>query len=179
MAVDTLPDQSVLLETFSYDPETGELRWLERPATHYSSPEQCKRANAQFAGTIAGHAEPRRYVFVRCHGRNQYAHRIIFKMMTGRSPCEIDHLNRRKGDNRWVNLREATSSQNKSNRMRPIKSRSGTKGVSPHPNTKKFRARIKLAGKEKHLGLFATIEEAHAAYCAAARLLHGCFWNPG
>lgn len=179
MAVDTLPDQAVLLEMFSYDPSTGELRWRERPASHYSSPLQCRRANAQFAGTVAGHTEPGRYVFVRCQGRNQYVHRVIFKMMTGKAPVEIDHLNRKKADNRWLNLREATPSQNKSNRMRPVRSSTGLKGVSTHPNTNKFRARIKLAGKEVHLGLFETVEEAHAAYCVAAQRLHGEFWSPG
>lgn len=39
-------------------------------------------------------------------------------------------------------------------------------------NTKKFRATINMSGKEKHLRLFETAEEASEAYLAAKRIHH-------
>jgi HNH endonuclease len=43
---------------------------------------------------------------------------------------------------------------------------SGMRGVSPHKD--KYRAQIYVGGKARHLGVFATKEEAYAAYCKAA-----------
>lgn len=48
-------------------------------------------------------------------------------------------------------------------------------GVAWSKSSRKFRARIWSAGKEVHLGVFNTPEQAHEAYLAAKRRLHaGC-----
>jgi hypothetical protein len=91
----------------------------------------------------------------------------------------IDHKNLDKLDNRRINLRFATQSQNKFNRTK-LKSASGLKkGVSFFKAKgflqKPFVAVIKANGKKHWLGYFETEESAHAAYCFAAKLLHGEF----
>lgn len=78
-------------------------------------------------------------------------------------------------DNRRANLRLATKSQNQMNRRIQRNNTSGFKGVHLFKRTGKFRAYIMVQGKEKHLGYFATAEEAHVAYVKAAVEIHGEF----
>ncbi len=46
---------------------------------------------------------------------------------------------------------------------------SGYKGVSYHKKSQKWQAAIQVDGRKKHLGVFATAEDAGRAYDAAAR----------
>jgi len=85
----------------------------------------------------------------------------------------VDHSNGNPLDNRRANLRICTYSNNNRNRRSKRGSALGVKGVSKSGS--KFRAQIYLGGKNHHLGLFATTEEAHAAYANAARLHFGEF----
>ena len=84
---------------------------------------------------------------------------------------EIDHINRNTLDNRRVNLRFATRSQNSANRA----ANRGRKFKGVHPQGKKFRALVMKDGISHNLGLFETAEEAARAYDYGARLLHGEF----
>lgn len=113
-------------------------------------------------------------------GRQFVAHRLIWLMAYGKEPTfSIDHINGKRDDNRLCNLREATDSQNCANRSLSVVNRSGFKGVSWKTLNKKWVAQIQARGKKRHLGLFDTKEEAHAAYVQAATTLHGEFANFG
>jgi len=59
------------------------------------------------------------------------------------------------------------------NSQRRLRNKSGFKGVCRYRNEERFTAQIKVGGKHRHLGYFATAEEAHAAYCAAAQKYFG------
>ena len=61
---------------------------------------------------------------------------------------EIDHHDLNKLNNRRGNLRSATRSQNKGNCGKPITNKSGFKGVSEDKARGKWRARLKLNGRE-------------------------------
>src|ERR1051326_8239763 len=87
----------------------------------------------------------------------------------------IDHRDGDRTNNRWDNLRRATSSQNNANRCRPRNNTSGYKGVFFCRKSRKWRACVCKNGKTKHLGGFLTPQEAHNAYVVAARKLHGEF----
>ena len=101
--------------------------------------------------------------------KRYYAHRVIWRPINGKWPeAEIDHVNGDKDDNRRLNLRAATSSQNKANRRAK---HGGLKGVGKHRG--RWVADVGQRGNRRRLGSFATEEEAHAAYAAAARELHG------
>ncbi len=86
----------------------------------------------------------------------------------------VDHINGDKGDNRIANLRLATDSENSCHRPKKSDNISGCKGVYQRENGK-YRAVITSKKQRISLGTFNTKEEAYAAYCEAARRLHGKF----
>ncbi len=110
--------------------------------------------------------------------RRYSAHRLAWLYMTGEWPTnEVDHIDGDATNNRWNNLREANSGQNKQNQRRPRKdNKCGFLGVYRHcvdaSGNIRWRARIQLDGKTTHLGLFPSPESAHEAYVKAKRILH-------
>lgn len=87
---------------------------------------------------------------------------------------QVDHRNGQTLHNFKGNLRIATSSQQNQNR-RGFKSESGLKGVYRDGSRKKWMVTINFQGRRLHLGRFDTAEDGHAAYCKAAKALHGDF----
>lgn len=154
-----------LRELLRYDPETGYFfRLLTRPG---SAP----------AGSIAGSINGLGYRKIAIDGKTYSAGRLVWFYVTGEWPeGHVDHRDRDKDNNRFVNLRDATRAQNRANSRRSAVS--GLKGAYPGPRGR-WRAAITTGGKTRHLGAFTTAEEAHQAYLAAARDAHGQFANPG
>lgn len=156
---------------FSYNPETGILV------------RKIKTSNRTPVGTIAGSRKEnhkgkpysRNYLQTRVLGKIQYVHRIIYVMMTGENVPfgkEIDHINGDGTDNRWVNLRLATKSQNMGNRTSNRKRiRDLPKGVNYHKRDRLYGA--KLAGR--NLGYFKKIEDAKRAYDEYSEQYYGEF----
>jgi hypothetical protein len=94
-----------------------------------------------------------------------YMHRDLLGLVPG-DGLQADHINGDKLDNRRANLRVCTNAQNGQNlHNRPYR---GTSWDAP---TNRWRARAKLNGKQHHLGLFVTREEA-AAVAATFRREH-------
>jgi hypothetical protein len=181
MAARILPPQEYLRECLDYDPKTGVLIWKRRPIEHFKSVATYRSWNKQFPGVITGCPTNYGRVLTVCLDRVLYgAHRLIWCLITGnQSPEHIDHKDRNPQHNAWNNLREATRSQNMANSKQQSNNTVGWKGVKISRNGK-FEARITSNSTTyHHLGTFDTPEEAHAAYCKAARELHGEFWNPG
>jgi hypothetical protein len=84
---------------------------------------------------------------------------------------EIDHVNRDSLDNRIANLRDVSQSENARNRPQQANSTSGVKGVYWHKASQRWQAQIAVNGKQIHLGLFDTLDEAaRARFIAEARL---------
>jgi HNH endonuclease/AP2 domain len=147
-------------EVLNYDRETGVCTW--RVATG-------RRAKT---GAIAGSLRPDGYIEIGIDAKRYLIHRVIYLRETGEwPPAEIDHVDLDRSNNRWTNLRPADSFQNKANKPRHKNNKCGFKGVWWH-NFKSGRgswyAMIRIDGKGYYLGSFATAEEAHAAYLAAA-----------
>ena len=97
-------------------------------------------------------------------------HRVVLGTPDG---LDTDHINERKLDNRRENLRVATRSQNKANRGLQANNPSGFRGVRPWKGGPRWQARIKVAGRGRHLGYFANAEDAARAYDAAAKEAFG------
>jgi hypothetical protein len=163
-------DAELAKELFLYDAETGELRW--RVWVNNRAPE------GAIAGCVAQAKRARSpYRVVRVRGRMYFAHRIIFAIMTGEVPHEIDHINGDGLDNRWCNLRACSKGQNNANMRKRRGTRSAYKGVTFYkPGLKHWRARITIPGRPPWtIGYFHTEEEASAAYQAAAQEHFGEF----
>jgi len=107
-------------------------------------------------------------------GRQYLAHRLAWLLTHGEWPAaEIDHCGLDKSDTRMSALREATRGQNQGNVRVRRDNLSGFKGVARHGAG--WRARIRMDGALKHLGVFSTPEAANRAYAAAAALHFGDF----
>jgi hypothetical protein len=94
-------------------------------------------------------------------------------------PMLIDHRDGDGTNNRWSNLRSASSTQNLNNARRRCNNSSGFKGVYFNKKEGRYMAQIRTASKRLFLGLFDSAEEAHAAYVSAAKIHHGEFANSG
>jgi len=163
-----------LRSLLDYDAETGVFTWRHRPErTQYD-----KTWNRRFAGREAGTAQRfntgRWYRAIRVQGRSYLAHRLAFLHMASTwPPHEIDHRDGDGLNNRWMNLRAATRSQNGQN-SKPTENNTGLKGAHRYKNGR-FVAHITADGRLRHLGYFDTAEEAHEAYAKAAREHFGDF----
>lgn len=153
-----------LRELLHADPDTGICTWLV-------STGRVK------VGDVAGCLNNGNgYIYIGINERLELAHRLIWLYVTGSWPShEIDHINGEKADNRFANLREATSSQNKANRGPQSNNTSGYKGVSWHKHSRRWAAQIHKDGRRISLGYYPTPEAAHSAYVKAAHEHHGEF----
>lgn len=143
-----LPDYDFLHEILRYDPDTGKLYW------------KVNRGKNCLIGKEAG-GPKNGYIRLRIDNDHFWAHRIIWKMMTGNDPISIlDHINQIKTDNRFENLREITNSGNGQNVSCYKHNTSGFKGVHFHSKNKKWTAYIKKDQKLIHGGCFENIEDA-------------------
>lgn len=162
-----LPSQERLQELFDYSVITGELRWKTKPSP---------RSNKIKPGSLCGCLDGGVGFKVTLDGKNYGAHRLIWKLVTGNDPgqLEVDHSDTDSSNNSWHNLRLADRSENACNRSKMKNNTTGFKGVSLTPSGK-FRVQIMRHGVNYRPAPFDTLEEAHAAYCKAAEELHGEF----
>ena len=156
-----MPPLSFFQERLEYNADTGQFTWL--------GDFNAKRVGRR-AGTTIG---SKGYRTITIKKRRYYEHRIAWYMMTGEDPTgfEIDHINGDKSDNRFSNLRLATSQTNKANCGLTASNSSGFKGV--HARGSRWIASITHDRKLIHIGMFKTAEEAARAYDAKAIELFG------
>lgn len=156
-------NQTYLQSVLDYNEHTGVFTW--------KAPRRGVMVGAR-AGTI-GKDE---YRIIHLDGKNYPAARLAFLYMKGYfPPNDVDHKNRRRWDDRWNNLREATRSQNMMNGTLRIDNKSGHRGVNWHKGAAKWRAFIRVNNITLHLGLYKNIDDAIAARIAAEAKHHGEF----
>lgn len=172
-----LPSQEYLRECFDYAPETGDLRWRERPLTHFVDTRARTSWNARYARRRAGTENARRQT-ISIGNIRHLSYRIIWKLVTGNDPVEIDHRDRDPLNNRWSNLRDATRSRNNANIGVKRTNRLHMKGVrlrATEAGKSRFHAQITIEGRSIFLGAFDTPDAARTAYIEAARKRWGEF----
>jgi len=152
-----MPDiLEVARQELRYDPDDGCFYRLQRRSS--KTDEDLK------AGTLL-----QGYVIVWVGGRGGRrfrAHRLAWLFMTGEMPpkgFEIDHVNGRRSDNRWANLRLVTRAQNNMNHGIQSNNKSGQPGVSYQRRRSNWTARIVVDRRTILLGDFANKDDAIAA----------------
>ncbi len=153
-----------LIELLRYDELTGHFYWKAR---------RSPRVNQ---GDIAGATEKNGVVTITIDYIPYTAHQLAWFYMTREWAPLIDHRDRCRSNNAWMNLRKATRSQNRANSCsRKNRKLALPKGVTFCHHHKKFRAQIYKARRRRLLGYFETSAAAAAAYQAAAIEMFGEF----
>lgn len=108
-------------------------------------------------------------------------HREVMSAELATAPkgTQVDHINGDRLDNRRCNLRLASNAENQRNRGAQKNNTPGRKGVFWHHKARRWEAAIRVDGRKRYLGLFDTVQAAHAAYARAAHRMHGSFANTG
>jgi hypothetical protein len=165
-----LPTQAELQALFDYDPEAGMLRWkTDRFTGRYQHRKAASKGD--IAGTPSFRGDRQLWV----GGKRLLGHRVIWKLMTGEEPNEVDHIDGDPLNNRWNNLRNVTRQENQQNIKRaPKNSGTGILGVSLTKGGR-FKTSIRDGARSRHIGVFDNAAEAQAAYFAAKTALHKGF----
>lgn len=139
--------QALLHKFYHYDPVTGVM--------------SCKLPhNNRKVGEPIGFKSSQGYMTASIGGKNYLLHRIIWLYQKGYLPDQVDHIDHDRTNNIWSNLREVNNETNSKNCTVSTNSTTKINGVSYIPSRNKYRAYINHKGKQIHLGLFNTIEEA-------------------
>lgn len=147
-----MPTIEDLRNYFSYDPETGVLRTAPN-------------------GRVVGYEKKTGYSWVNFRQKQYRIHRIIWMIVHGEIPDQIDHINGNRSDNRLSNLRNVTKHQNSLNhRLRPD-NKSGCPGVNWHAKGRRWIAQIRDSGRYVYLGSFSELGNAIKARKDAEILL--------
>lgn len=103
-----------------------------------------------------------------------YMHRLIMGMNKD-NQLEVDHIRGDKttNDNRRINLRITTHSENQMNRKKQSNNTSGVTGVWYNKSRCRWMAEIVAKGKKYNLGQYKTLDEAAAVRREAENILHG------
>lgn len=140
-----------LCELLEVDTEAGIFRWKNT------------MGGKAVKGQVAGSKNSSGYVVIRIDQKDQLAHRLMWLYVYGAMPIlHIDHIDRNKTNNKPINLRIATQKQNSENMFRAKTNTSGFRGIRKEARlkSKPWSASITHNYKQKHLGYFATVEEA-------------------
>lgn len=147
-----LPSLEVLEDALVYNPLTGVFTRKKKTGRGYKLT----------ASPVAGCKRKNGYVFIMVAGKYYHAARLAWKMFYKTDPSrdlEIDHINRQRDDNRIINLRLVTSTENNRNQSMSRNNTSGVRGVSWSKQANKWHVRI----YGQHIGYFTDKVEAEKA----------------
>lgn len=161
-----LPPQDYLNKMFRYDEQSGKL--YRRISVNY---------NAQ-AGDEVGCKDTYGYLQAWVDGNLCKVHRVIWKMVYGVDPNQIDHIDGNPSNNRTENLRSVSQNENLKNSKIHKYNTSGTTGVRYYKPRKKWNARININSESKHLGYFSDKQDAISAR-KTAEIKYGYHENHG
>ena len=148
-------------ELFTYDSNTGIIRWKDKR----------KDVLSKFQ---AGCVDSGGYIRLRVDCIDYQAHRVAWLLANGNWPCDfIDHINQSKTDNRICNLRDVTHKLNSENVGQ--KRKKWRMGTRLHIKSGLWQSTIVNNYKSISLGYFKTEEEGQQAYLRKKRELHTAF----
>jgi hypothetical protein len=134
-----------LQNMFEYYPISGELRY---------------KSDGRLVGSLGAHG----YRQVRYKTNSVYVHTLIVKIMLGDivedNDAQIDHIDRNRDNNSWINLRIVSKQTNLQNKNKYKSNKSGVTGVWWSKSVNKWQVAITVNKQSIHLGVFNDIEEA-------------------
>lgn len=152
------PDLSYLKTRLHVDVDAGRVYWIDATKHH-----------ANLVGHEAGSARAttrgdKRYWYVKVDSVALKRSHIVFLFATGKWPdLQIDHINGDSLDDRSLNLREVTPTQNAWNHKRRRKKAATPMGVRQMASGR-YQARIACDKKQIVIGTFDTPHQAAQAY---------------
>ncbi len=152
--------QELLQKIFHY--EDGYLIWKQKIGPRV------------VVGKIAGR-NVHGYKMIGLMGKGHLTHRLIFMFHHGYFPQEVDHIDGNKHNNKIENLRAATRSENAKNQKLKTSNTSGHKNVAWAKREQKWRVRLTVNGKDKHIGYFIDRELADLVAIESCNLHHKNF----
>lgn len=126
-------------------------------------------------GLVAGWTNNEGYLNIKYKQKIYKLHRLAYVYLGQDLPNEIDHIDRDKTNNAWVNLRPCSKSENGYNCSIKKSNTSGFVGVSLHKLTGKWQANIREGGRRLYLGLYENVLDAARAYTDAQDKYHKGF----
>lgn len=173
MAKRQLPSRERLRQLLTYDPATGKMYWMERGPEWFSdhSTQTALAQSAAWNGRNAGReaftaSDGKGYYQGQVDGYHTMAHRVVWAWLYDEWPDCIDHIDGDGRNNRQVNLRSVTRTENSRNVARRFDK---PMGVRFHKGS--WEAYISVGGRAKYLGVYRNAEDAIAARRAAEREL--------
>lgn len=153
----------------------GHLYFKKRSRDEFTCDRTWKSTNAKIEGKLAECiADQGRYKYaaLRLHNKMLRVHRVIFCMVYGYMPKEVDHIDCNPLNNNPDNLRDCEAGKNQCNRGKQKNNTTGYKGVTYCKRSKKFMCQIGHNGKNINGGKYDTAIEAAIAYDKLAIKYH-------
>jgi HNH endonuclease len=157
-----------LKEELYYEEDTGNFFWLTS-------------GNGRHLGNPIGYKSLSPYLSITFQGNVLRANRLAWFYMTGEWPSEgmvVDHEDGNPRNNRWKNLRLATSVENAANRRRRQQTLSGAKGVHLDPISKLWNVQIVYNGTKHLFGPFEQVATAHKVHEKESKRIREEFHRP-
>jgi hypothetical protein len=152
-----LPSQEDLLNLFVYNRETGVVT---ARISH----------KGRRKGFVIGTKNTQGYLSCNTFGKKYLLHRLIWMMVYGVVPDQIDHINGVKDDNRLYNIRNTSHIENQKNKHLFKSNKSGVPGVYWCGRAKKWKAQIGVGCKNVYIGGFDDLNRAIGARKCAEML---------
>jgi len=157
--------QEHLRELLHYNPETGVFTWIYRKS-------------GVTLGQVAGSLHVNGYVDIKLDGVVYKAHRLAILYVDGYFPEHtVDHINRIRDDNRYVNLREASYQCQSRNCAVGVNNTSKVCGVRWRAQRRSWQAFMMVSGKMHYLGHYTCLVEAACARLAGEQCLGYDDWD--
>lgn len=158
------------------DLASGRIVWLHRspsmfPLGAYCRDRKASSWNAKNAGKPAFNSlNDKGYLVGTLMAQRVLAHRVVFTFGVGHPPIgEIDHINGRRSDNRFNNLRDVSPLENAQNCRLKSTNKTGVSGVLWRARDQVWSASIGHKYRKVWLGQFETKAEAVTARLMAER----------
>lgn len=140
-------DVSIIREFVSYDPVSGRLS------------AKCNSVSATKGELLDTAINSQGYRVINIGGSQRLAHRIIWLIVHGVTPTQIDHIDRNRTNNVLSNLRDVSAYTNQRNMSLSKNNTTGVNGVRILPSGR-YCAYIFNNRKQISLGTYDTLEEA-------------------